>query len=355
MSTPPGAHPDDPIVAHVTAWKHTTTTYGPLAYLLFSIPSILAGDDILANLIAFKAFGGCLLLVLAALVAFGARSIGSNRIAQATVIVAWNPLLLFEMVGNGHNDVVMSLFALISLLLVARYRNLASLLSVSLSASVKYATAAAAPITWGWLWLNSRGRQRIELIIAGFVAAIAFIALYLRFGYGLLTAPGPAAGQGVVASPASFIAYAIEPWLGAESVDVARRLCFLAFAMFAVSLVMRMKPDRRHLYSTWFWVLLMLPLLTATQVYPWYLTWSIPLAAILAGSLEGDTALIATVLGLVSYAVVPWVPVQIRDGALRPDALFNAAVVSAFFVAPAMYIILRRSRSRLPTSVEGER
>jgi len=288
MVSPPAAHAGDPIADAVTAWRDTNTTYGPLAYVVYALPSRLAGDGLVANLIAFKAFNAALLLLVAALASIAANSLTPGRETQAFVLVAWNPLLLFEAVANGHNDTLMAVLALTSLLITVRSRDLLGLFAVAGSATVKYATAAVAPITWAWLWLNATQRGRVVLLSLGLLGAVAFIGLYAVFGERLLTSPGPARGQGVVASPISLLAYALEPWLGLEAVAVARQACFLAFGVVIMVVLSRLKADPRSLFAAWFWVLLALPKDGSTYRDEGYLVWSLTVGAALIGSVEAE-------------------------------------------------------------------
>ena len=73
MVTPPGAHPDDPLARQVRAWRDESSFYGPLFYGSSVLPSRLAGDDVLLNLLAFKAVHGLALLGLALLVGSAAE------------------------------------------------------------------------------------------------------------------------------------------------------------------------------------------------------------------------------------------------------------------------------------------
>ena len=113
--TPPAAFPADPwhpFVAHVI-WAGKPAPYGPLFLWQARWVDALAGGHLFAATWLFKATAAA---ALAGAVAFAARLLEPcperwHRIA----LLAWNPLLLFESAGSGHNDATMVLFVLASL------------------------------------------------------------------------------------------------------------------------------------------------------------------------------------------------------------------------------------------------
>src|SRR5205823_10504562 len=69
-----------------------------------------------------------------------ARRLGGDG-PGALLLYAWNPLVLIETAGSGHNDAAMMTFALLGLLLATRGRLLWGLAALVLSVLVKYLTA----------------------------------------------------------------------------------------------------------------------------------------------------------------------------------------------------------------------
>ncbi|HTE86196.1 MAG TPA: YfhO family protein, partial [Dehalococcoidia bacterium] len=294
LTVPPGVHAHDPIMAAAIAWRNTPSFYGPLTYLAYGLPLKVGGDDLLANLIAFKALNGLALLILAGLAGHTAGSLSPNRRVQAIVLVGWNPLMLYEVIGNGHNDILMGLPMLAALALACRFAATGSFVALGASVAAKYATAVLAPVIWLWLWLSDDKWERRKLILLALVGAFAAIALYLAFGRGVAGAGAIATGYRPVRSPRALIAYALEPLLGSAAVSVAGYLCLALFAILALGALARLNRTTRSLFVVSFWVLLALTVLTTRQVYPWYLVWFIPLGAVLAGSLAADIAVLAS-------------------------------------------------------------
>ena len=101
----------------------------------------------------------------------------------AFVALAWNPVLLFEIAGNAHNDVLMVTFCLFALLLVGeRRRGVASVVALTLGTLVKYLSGV------GLIWLAIASAARAPhwfgrlLVLSAASIACAVAALVLRRG-----------------------------------------------------------------------------------------------------------------------------------------------------------------------------
>ena len=85
-----------------------TAIYGPAFTLIGSFFTTIGGDNLLLNIILFKSLfifmniaNICLIL-----------KITSNK--AAVILYSWNPIIIFDLVLNTHNDVVMMFLALFS-------------------------------------------------------------------------------------------------------------------------------------------------------------------------------------------------------------------------------------------------
>ena len=101
----PASLPGDPFQPYV-AWQGDPSPYGPLWEALAAGTSLLGGNILWNNLILFK-----VLVVLAYGVSVGLtygilRSWKPDWALRGTLFFAWNPLVLFEVAGNGHNDAI---------------------------------------------------------------------------------------------------------------------------------------------------------------------------------------------------------------------------------------------------------
>jgi hypothetical protein len=97
--------PADPVAHAVQDWRDTPTVYGPVATAQQTFASLIGGASVrltvfvmsLTNALAFLAVG---------LLLYRTASGDPGREMRAVLLWTANPLLLFEMVGGAHNDVL---------------------------------------------------------------------------------------------------------------------------------------------------------------------------------------------------------------------------------------------------------
>jgi hypothetical protein len=165
MTTPAFLLPGHLVVARPAA------PYGPAWLLLTGLFSIISGENLLLNMLLFKLVGLAGLIACMWLLYVLARRLYPGSPVRFVMYFAWNPLVLFEAIGNGHNDIVMMACVLGALLLmVHRYARTAFALLV-LGALIKYVAALLIP-----LWLVYELNQRRHRLAPDEVA-LASVAL----------------------------------------------------------------------------------------------------------------------------------------------------------------------------------
>ncbi|HEX2922979.1 MAG TPA: polyprenol phosphomannose-dependent alpha 1,6 mannosyltransferase MptB, partial [Chloroflexota bacterium] len=112
LITAPAMLPQDPLMAYAP-WPDAPYPYGPVWALLSAVLSRVAGDDLLVGLLLFKLLQAATYLATTGLIYHILRGHGDYPPAAGALLFAWNPLVLLELVGNGHND------GLVALLLVS--------------------------------------------------------------------------------------------------------------------------------------------------------------------------------------------------------------------------------------------
>lgn len=127
-------------------WTHRTYPYGPLWIILTTPFSYLGFQKFTLTLFNFK------LLFLAG---FYLNSYLINKISgivnpknalYSTAFFALNPLILIETVLSPHNDSIMLLFALVSIYALLKNKLVFSLISMLVSAAVKFVTLSLVPV-----------------------------------------------------------------------------------------------------------------------------------------------------------------------------------------------------------------
>lgn len=110
--------PADPVAGAVQDWRDTPTVYGPIATAQQTFASVIGGSSVrltvfvmsLTNALAFLAAGFLL---------YRAAAGDPGRELRAVLLWTANPLLLFELVGGAHNDVLAIAFAVAGLVVFA--------------------------------------------------------------------------------------------------------------------------------------------------------------------------------------------------------------------------------------------
>jgi hypothetical protein len=143
--------PGDPFQRYV-AWQGDPSPYGPMWEALAAGTSLLGGDSLWNNLILFK-----VLVVLAYAASVGLtyailRSWKPDWALRGTLFFAWNPLVLFEVAGNGHNDAIVIMFMLAGVLALVLARRWAILPALIAGALTKFVPILLVPVALAAIW-----------------------------------------------------------------------------------------------------------------------------------------------------------------------------------------------------------
>src|SRR5215207_2136047 len=184
---PPSAFPDQ--LVGYSPWPNERSVYGPVWQLLSLIPTAIAGESMLRGIVAFKVLG-LLAFVCCTLVIWQLLKRLAPALAPAgALLFAWNPLLQFELVGNGHNDVVMVLCVLLAIWALIAERRLLVLPLLALAVLTKLLAVALGPIfLYGLLRGQRPVREKLTVIVIGGAISLALaVATYAPFWGGLDT------------------------------------------------------------------------------------------------------------------------------------------------------------------------
>jgi hypothetical protein len=267
-------------------WRDTPSVYGPLwTDLSTLLSSLTANMSALDQVLTYK-----LLVWTAALVNLGLVWLLCGRAAwlrgprlACFALYAWNPVVLLELAGNAHNDALMLLLLLLSVLpLTARRLRqrhwLMAILLATLGALIKYTTALVIPF-----YMAAGVRSwRIAFAVVAAVAGLFLVVWwpYLQFSVGLADA---ARGALVINSIPDLIGrFAAELGVPTDlALTWSRGVCALAYLSVLVWDCVRVRRLRTPLATleASARALLLLPLLVLTWVWSWYFTWSVALAA----------------------------------------------------------------------------
>jgi hypothetical protein len=363
----PADFPGDPFLGWVFGfWRDKPSVYGPawtdFSWLLSALTSRLSAfDQVLAYRLSLAAFellglGGLwwllgrlhpngsdeadgLLPTAEAWAADRSRGIDlwhnhARRRLATFALFAWNPLVLFDLVGNSHNDVAMVGLLLLGLVPIVgdprgRGTNwLPGIAWLSLSALVKYLTSVALAVwTIAWVGQARTGRQRLVRLASSAAVALVFTGVlgwpWLRTSDTLAPLGDAAGGKLVLNSAPDLVALTLaDQILQPLGLDAAVAQAIMRFVVRSITRVVFVVYFGWELWRVWsaasrrearllqvsleaaVRALLVLPLLVLTWVWSWYFSCALALAALLdrGSALRGLTVAYTLVAPPIVYA-----------------------------------------------------
>lgn len=280
MTVPPSAFPADPLLPFAGEWADTLSPYGPAWELLAEGIAWLGPRDAVGGALAYK---GLALLAYAACLALVGWGTGGDT--RAMLFVAWNPLVLLEGAGNGHNDLLMLTWALLALVVWERTgRWVPAVAALTLAVLTKVAAVLLAPLLLvAVLRDRPTWRQRIGVLLgAGLLAVVIALLAYLPFW------PPWESLAGVVDELSHRYTYTIAALLRLalrEFVSpplaraVPRAAGLTVFVLVYLRALARLAGRKTGLPEAAFLVTFTF-LFTSTSYRIWYPLWLVPLAAL---------------------------------------------------------------------------
>ena len=291
-------------------WKDLPSSYGPLWLMLCAALSRIGVESVTLMVIVYRIAAAVLHLLTAGVLWSTLHSIQPRTAATRTLFYAWNPLVLLEVVGNAHNDVLVALFAVLLVTAAMRRAWMASAFFAACAVMVKpYALLLLAPVGRNII-LGSQGwAMPRRLALAGVVAAgtMLFVSLPLWAGGALV--------KNVLDNPASGM-YTNTLWEFAS--DIGARLSGLSTTaiqhpyldlvrtgtfLIAAAWILTRGASRRDVADVAFRLWLVFAL-TACWVWPWYFVPALALAP-LAGAVRLPAATALTIGGLLFWTTWP--------------------------------------------------
>jgi hypothetical protein len=157
FTTLPSSIAGDPFQPFV-AWRGEASPYGPVWETLAGFASWLGGDSLWNNLVLFKllvvvAYGVSVALTYGIL-----RAYKPDWALRGTLFFAWNPLMIFEVAGNGHNDAIVVTFLLAAVYLFVLAKRWAVIPALMAGALTKFVPVLLVPVAAAAIW---RDRARV--------------------------------------------------------------------------------------------------------------------------------------------------------------------------------------------------
>jgi hypothetical protein len=302
----PNQYPGDPFFPYV-AWKGDPSPYGPVWEILSGLASRLAGDGIVANILAYKLIPGLFLFASIGVVALVLRREAPRHALAGTLLLAWNPVVLYETWAHGHNDMVMVFWVLAAAWAIQHRRYTLGIMALGMSALVKFVPALLIPaaLVIAMRELASVRQRLIFLIRTAASGLILAGILYSPFWYGLEVITVVERTNLFTASISAIAYYSLRGSLGKET--AASTVAMLAFFVTVVFVLWQAWQARRRDHQAWqsfthtsFIILAFYLLVTCLWFQQWYTLWLIGLAPLLVHSKR--SRLLAILIGFLALS-----------------------------------------------------
>jgi hypothetical protein len=324
-----------------TAWRRASTAYGPLWEALSTTVARVSGNGLLPLLLGFKLTSVVGWLLCAA--AIGATASPGQRLLSSYLWL-WNPLVLWELVGAGHNDGWMLLFGVLAYGALGRRPALALLL-LTAGALFKYPLA----ILWPVLLASAMVRQdtwraRVALALRGVLLCAALVVLaYVPWWAGPAMLDQLHDRADLFTNSPLAVLRAL--WLPhGTKAEVGLQLALLGLGSLGLGLIVAVwlawrRPQQQVIIGAG--LLLWFIAVCSPWVQPWYLTWLIGLLALRPR--QARPRVMLALLALCGLLVYP------AYSALRPllgwpgdSAAWQSLILALLYLPPLLVEFYRR-------------
>lgn len=341
----PNDFSSDPFLSYM-GWKSLPFTYGPLWAVLSWGLGRIGGNSLLANLLVYKVVVAAAYALSAGLIYVVLRREMPQRTLAGTVLFAWNPLVVFEVGANGHNDILLVLFLVIGVVAWTRQRKAVAIGSVALSVLTKFVTA---PLGLVWLVAGLRSsadwRRRAlfvlasVLVVAGLTAAVYWPFVHDQTNVKTVLLAPLRRQELFTSSFPALLVFATADRLGRSAAEtLARNLALAGLLTFTVYQAWRVRSGWQDVARTSYNVLLFYLLFSCLWFQPWYIMWIVPLAALLPAGREAMTAMLFSLSAMAKYLVFDFFWYWNPDLLTTPRIETLAVVV--IYMLPLAYVLL---------------
>jgi hypothetical protein len=248
----------------------------------------LSGMNVGAAILLFKAIATAASLGSAWLVWRILGHIDPAVQLQGTLAYLWNPLILIEFAGEGHNDAVMIFFSLAALAAAVAGRPAISLIAQLLGALSKYVSVLFLPAQLAFLWRTRRDRTQLawQVLVALMVTAVILLVSYAPLWAGMHSVDGIVHRKYTGGSVTCFGVIRwflkhtpLRPWSGPLTTMLVTGLILTLVAWS--SLYVR---NAVTFAKSCAWISLAFALIVCPEYWPWYVC--MPIAWICVGELR---------------------------------------------------------------------
>jgi hypothetical protein len=271
--------------AAYSGYAHQASNYGPLwTWIEAAVVAITGTSNVLWAVLGFKLIATIAYLTSAATIYVILRRRSPDQSVTGLLFFAWNPLILFEYVVNGHNDALFMALVVAGVLMWELDRPLPMVVALTLSLLIKVPSALLLPIFFLSVIRRTASRSdRWFLVSAGIMTILVLVGVtYLSLPQGAHALDNLLERADLFAqSLPALIRQLLRPLVGIDIASATVR----AGALLALGVAFALQLGRswlqphcapRFAFGLWLFLLLF----TTLWFQPWYATWLVPLAAL---------------------------------------------------------------------------
>lgn len=266
----------DPMFNKVAnCWRYETVVYGPLWTIICSALSGLSFGNIDVAL---------LLLKLANLIIHLVNCLLIYKITRKNVFVilyGLNPFILFEALGNVHNDIFIVFFILLAMYFAVKKKNLfLAVAFIAMATAIKYLAILILPFIVIYIVRKKEIKDRIKCCIYCGVEYIAIIAFfYIFFLNDLNVLAGIFIQQGKYNRSIFYLIYNLLNG-DVSKVGIIQNITLGLFAIYYIFTIVKILLQKEiKLYKTiqkYHVILMIFTFVLITNFNPWYIMWLFP-------------------------------------------------------------------------------
>ena len=334
-------------------WVDTPAVYGPL-FTSLSGAIARAASSPSAQVVTYRLIAVLASLGTLAMTLITTERVRPDRVRFAAAAYGLNPIVLFLVVGSGHNDALVAFSIIGAVALLTSGRQMTAVAVLALGALVK--ATAVLPLIMVIVWSVARRpkgeRMRAFASHAGLAAGIGLV-----FAVPFLQTSDPTLGMLELAghtgwlAPSVFIEKAID-FFSFGTMGWLARIVFAVALLVSVIELAKTVAERawagdaiEELGAAIGWSLILLMLL-GPVLLPWYVVWALPVVWLLPRAPK--VTLLATGVAL---TVAQWSTEPLR----YPDAFQVNLWLGHWVVTPVVFVLVVWSLIDLRRRLHGRR
>jgi hypothetical protein len=316
-------------------WRptHGPAPYGPL-WMMLMVTLGRTGVGLWVAIVFVKglmaaANAGCTMLIYLLL-----KRVRPEAALVGAMAYWWNPLVLIEAAGEGHNDPLMALLVLLAIWLTIRHRFVLGALALMAGVLTKYVPVVFGPAVAIYQWRSSANRQVVlqRLLGTGILCAVMAALAFAPFWAGWSTFAGvqESAQRKFTNGTSGALFWALSHLAGAMGPTYLTQIVLSASLVGVVLHATRSVRDHHTLLTACTTISIFYVLVASPRFWPWYVM--LPTALLCASGRRRDIAL-AFAWTACARAVAPLDVIRLSNAISWPTEVWATTIIGVWVPA----------------------